>query len=36
MFHVAMFHIDFAAIVNALTHFGHFLHSMASTGASSG
>jgi hypothetical protein len=36
MFYVAMFRIDFTAIVNALTHFGHFFHSMASTGAISG
>jgi len=34
MLHLATLHFDFTAIVNALTHLGHFMHAM-STGASS-
>jgi len=32
---LAVVHFDFAAILSALTHLGHFMHTM-STGVSSG
>jgi len=35
MLHLAAIHFDFAAILSALGHLGHFMHTMAS-GVSSG
>jgi hypothetical protein len=35
MLHLATVHFDFAAILSALTHLGHFMHTM-STGMASG
>ncbi len=35
MFQLAAIHFDFAAMLHAVAHFGHFLHAM-STGMASG
>jgi len=36
MLHLAAIHFNFAAILSALAHFGHFMHAMGAGAAVSG